>query len=72
MRPHLNAGLGQVDLEGHLLAHEDVGVARLGEQVLEHVQLSAREGRPLAPLLPWCCCETKIVPRIRKRYKKYI
>ena len=49
---YLDARLWQVDLERHLLAHEDVRVARLGEQRLEHVQLAARERRPLAALLP--------------------
>ena len=49
---YLDAGLGQADLEGDLLAHEDVRVARFGEQRLEHVELVARERRPLATLLP--------------------
>ena len=48
---HLNPGLRQVDLDGHLLAHEDVRVARLAEQVLQHVQLLAGEGGPLPALL---------------------
>lgn len=29
---YLNTGLGQVDLEGHFLPHEDVWVAGLAEQ----------------------------------------
>lgn len=49
---HLDSGLRQVDLERHLLAHEDVWVAGLGEQRLEDVQLRAREGGALPPLLP--------------------
>ena len=48
---HLYAGLWQVDLGGELLAHEDVGVACLHEQVLQDFQLRAREGGSLAPLL---------------------
>ena len=50
---HLYAGLWQVDLGGELLAHEDVGVACLHEQVLQDFQLRAREGGSLASLLAW-------------------
>lgn len=49
-RAYLNARLGQVDLDGHLLPHEDVRVAGLGEERLEHVELRPREGGPLAAL----------------------
>ena len=59
-RAHLHAGLGQVDLERHLLAHEDVLVARFGEQRLEHVELRACESGPLAPLLTGRRCNKHV------------
>ena len=49
---YLNPRLWQVDLESDLLPHEDIRVARLLEQGLQHVQLRAGEGRALPPLLP--------------------
>ena len=51
LEPDLHARLGQADLHRNLLAHEDVRVARLHEQRLEHVELRACERRALAPLL---------------------
>ena len=48
---YLNPRLWQVDLESDLLPHEDIRVARLLEQRLQHVQLRAGEGRALPPLL---------------------
>lgn len=55
----LDSGLGQVDLERHLLPHEDVGVAGLPEQSLQDVELRAGEGRPLSPLLPRGRCSER-------------
>jgi hypothetical protein len=49
---YLNPGLWQVNLERHLLPHEDVGVASLLEQGLQHVQLRAGKGRPFSSLFP--------------------
>lgn len=42
----------RIDLERHLLAHENVRVPSLGEERFQHVQLRAREGGALPPLLP--------------------
>lgn len=47
---HLDSGFRQVDLQGHLLSHEDVRVPRLVEQTLQQVELGPSEGRPLSPL----------------------
>lgn len=55
----LYTGLRQVDFQGHLLAHEDVRVARLGEQRLEHVELRAGERRPLTSLFTGGSCHDK-------------
>ncbi len=49
---YLNPGLWQVNLERHLLPHEDVGVASLLEQRLQHVQLRTGKGRPFSSLFP--------------------
>ena len=48
----LHSGLRQVDFQRHLLPHEDVRVARLGEKRLQNVQLCPSEGGPLSALLP--------------------
>lgn len=48
---YLDSGLRQVDLEGHLLPHEDVRIARFGKQRLKDVQLRACEGGALPTLL---------------------
>ena len=53
LNSHLDPGFWQVDLEGDLFAHEDVGVASLGEERFENVQLRAGERRPFPSLLPW-------------------
>ena len=55
-KAYLDTGLGQVDLQGDFLAHEDVRVPGLGEEALEHVKLGPRERRPLAPLLARVTC----------------
>ena len=47
---YLDSGLGKVDLEGHLLPHEDVWVARFGKQSLKDIQLCACEGGALPTL----------------------
>ena len=52
MLQYLDTGLGQVDLQSHLLPHEDVRVARLGEQGLQDVQLGAGESGALPTLFP--------------------
>jgi hypothetical protein len=49
---YLNPGLWQVNLERHLLPHENVGVASLLEQGLQHVQLRTGKGRPFSSLFP--------------------
>lgn len=49
---YLDTWLRQVDLEGHLLPHEDVWVAGLWEERLQDVQLCAGEGGALPALLP--------------------
>lgn len=49
-RAHLHARFGEVDLEGHLLSHEDVRVPGLAEQVLQHVELGPGERRPFSAL----------------------
>lgn len=53
---HLHSGLRQVDLQRHLLPHEDVRVARLGEQRLQDVELRPREGGAFPALLPRVGC----------------
>lgn len=50
--PHLNPGLGQVDLQSHLLAGVDIRVLGLGKQRLQFLQLAPGKGGPLPPLLP--------------------
>lgn len=52
LKPHLYSRLGQVDLEGDLLAHEDVRVARLAKQGLQDVQLGTGECGTFSALLP--------------------
>lgn len=52
----LHSGLRQVDLQRHFLPHEDVRVARLGEQRLQDVELRPREGGALPALLPRVGC----------------
>lgn len=54
LEPNLHPGLWQIDLEGHFFAHEDVRVARLGEEGFQDVQLGAGEGGAFASLLPGC------------------
>lgn len=49
---HLHPRLGEVDLEGQLLARVDVGVVRLGKDPLQLLQLRAGERGPDPPLLP--------------------
>ena len=53
---YLHAGLRQVDLQRHLLPHEDVRVPGLSEQRLQDVELRAGEGGSLPPLLPGHRC----------------
>lgn len=62
---YLHPGFRQVDLEGHLLSHEDVWVAGLGEQCLQDVQLCPGEGGALPTLLPGCGCKNQRDNRIR-------
>lgn len=49
---YLYSRLGQVDLEGDLLAHEDVRVARLAKKGLQDVQLGTGECGAFSALLP--------------------
>lgn len=56
MAAHLDSGLWQVDFERHLLPHEYIRIASFCEKRLQHVQLGAREGGALAPLLPGGRC----------------
>lgn len=51
LEPDLHARLGQVDLQSHLLAHENVRIAGFAEEGLENVELRAGEGGPFAALL---------------------
>lgn len=48
----LDPGLGQADLQSHLLPGEEVGVAGAAEERLQQVQLGTGEGGSLPPLLP--------------------
>ena len=48
---YLNSRLWQIDLESDLLSHEDIGISRLLEQRLQHIELLPSEGCPLSPLL---------------------
>lgn len=50
---HLNPGLRQIDLQGHLLAGIHIRVLGLGKQGLQLLQLAPGEGGPLPPLLSW-------------------
>lgn len=52
LEPNLYSRLGQVDLEGDLLAHEDVRVARLAKKGLQDVQLGTGECGAFSALLP--------------------
>ena len=47
---YLHSRLWQVNLKSHLLPHEDIGVPRLLEERLQHIQLLSGEGGPLSPL----------------------
>lgn len=49
---HLHAGLGEIDFQRHLFAHEYVRVASFGKQRLQNVELCARKSSPLSSLLP--------------------
>jgi len=68
---YLHPGLRQVDLQRHLLPHEDVRVSRLGEQRLQDVQLRARERGPLPPLLPRVPCRTQRAARYITTVRPY-
>ena len=49
---HLNPCLRQANLDGQLLPGEHVRVVGPAERLLQLLQLEAREGRPVPPLLP--------------------
>lgn len=53
---HLDSGLRQVDLQSHLLPHEDVRVPGFGEQSLQDVELGARKSGAFTSLLPGSRC----------------
>ena len=48
--PNLDPRFREVDLEGHLLPHEDVWIPGLVEQGLQNVELGSGEGRALPTL----------------------
>ena len=57
-KPYLNSRLWQIDLESDFLSHEDIGISRLLEERLQHIELLPGEGCPLSPLfLPAVCQE---------------
>lgn len=56
---HLDSGLRQVDLQSHLLPHEDVRVPGFGEQSLQDVELGARKSGAFTSLLPGSRCTKK-------------
>ena len=47
-RRYLNSRLWQVDLKSDLFSHEDIGVSRLLEERLQHIQLLSGGGGPLS------------------------
>lgn len=49
---HLDSGLRQVDLQRHLLPHEDIRVPGFCEKGLQDVELGARESGAFTSLLP--------------------
>lgn len=71
---YLHTWLRQVDLESHLLPHEDVWVAGLGEERLQDVQLCSGEGGALPALLPRSGCTSRTqrqcVIKVDKQFKK--
>ena len=55
---YLNSRLWQIDLESDFLSHEDIGISRLLEERLQHIELLAGECCPLSSLfLPAVCQE---------------
>ena len=71
---YLNTWLGQVDLQSDLLPHEDVRVARLGEQGLQDVELGASESGALPTLFPgssYTNTNTRLLRYYNKNYNFY-
>ena len=66
LNAYLDPGLRKVNFEGHLLSHEDVWVARLGEQRLKNIQLRPGESRPLPTLFPGVTWIQPLVFRLAK------
>ncbi len=54
---YLNSGLGEVDLQCHLLSHKYVRVTSFPKERFENVKLCARERRSFPPLLSGRCCK---------------
>ena len=48
---HLNPGLGDVEFESDVFPHEDIGVSRLVEQILENLELCPGVGGPFSASL---------------------
>lgn len=48
---YLDTRFRQIDFQRDLFPHEDIGIARLGEQILQNVQLGTGESGALATLL---------------------
>ena len=61
---YLHTGFSEIDFGCDLFTHEDIGVAGLGKEILEHIQLNSRERRPLASLLPVRRCDTTTTMRL--------
>lgn len=55
-KPYLNSRLRKVDFQRDFLAHKNIRISCLVEQRLEKVQLSARVGGALPPLLSAVSC----------------
>ena len=52
---YLDSRFWEIDFESDFFPHENVRVSSFGEEILQHFQLSASEGRPFPPLFSWRC-----------------
>ena len=64
MFPHLDPGLGEVNLHGDLLPCVDVGVVSLLEGALQLLELGRGEGGPDPPLLPLLGQQSALLARV--------